>query len=185
MVKKAPLVLGGLILGASVIGGVAYALTRKNEEEEPEAPEAPEAQFRGLTVDYGESPSSPAIEKFTYDIWGVDLTFEHRGIGGTFVVGFAVAYDVIFGHAPPFDGSAKQVTIPDEIDWASHIVELRGVVPADIETHRFIDVIAYISDAFREANQDPTNPYGVNVWKDNIYVVIGTPTFAPLSVVYI
>lgn len=180
MANKAPLVIGGLLLGGSVIGGIAYALTRKEEEEE-----GPKAEFRGLQAAYEGTPSSPVIEKFVYDVWGADLTFEHRGVGGTFVVGIAFAYDVAFGHSAPFYGTAKEITLPDEVDWTPYTVELRGVVQDWITTGKLIDVIRYISDTWREPNKLPTNPYGVNDWKDNVYAVIGASTFGALSAVYL
>ena len=180
---------GGVGLGMlAFIGLIAWYFWPKGGNGNGNGNGNGQAQFTGLKAGYLGEKSSPYIVKHPGDSWGAAITFQHKGKGGAFWTGIGMAYGELVGHNPPFAYAMKTVNCTDDTDWKSYSVACSATVSATVIKETLIDCQRFISNAQPIVGQQPPNPYGVNNWDDEIYVVreeFGPETFQQLTVSYI
>jgi hypothetical protein len=130
-----------------------------------------QAQFTGLKAGYLGEKSSPYIVKHPGESWGANLNLQHKGKGGTFYAGIGFAYGKLVGHNPPFAYAVKSITCTDDTNWKNYSIAATSAVLDTVDKEKLIDCQRFISDIMPSVGQQPPNPYGVNNWDDEIYVV--------------
>lgn len=128
-------------------------------------------EFRNLRFG-GVSPvGSPAIQVYPGGALGATISFEHKGEGGEFYIGFGIAYPAP-AHNPPFQFIYGKFTLNPHASWTAQQATVSGYLNTDVALGRLLDTQKFISDTAPTDHQQPPNPYGQNNWDDDVY---GTP----------
>lgn len=145
--------------------------------------------MRGLYADLEEILKGKAgaliganIAKLRGDSFGAQLSFKYLGPQITVWVGIGLSYGQPTGHATPFVYAMKQMTVGPNSTATMYYATVTGTIPTNATLGKYLDAQRFISDSQPVVGQQPPNPYGVNNWDDEVYV-LPEVTFSDLTVV--
>lgn len=134
------------------------------------------------TLDIGGSIGA-AIYKLIGDTVTANITVRHKGAGGVFEVGFAIAPTATIGHALLTDWFWEYVTFNPDADWTSYSVVIRGSILAGVVAG-WKDCFRFVHDPAKGIFKGDGTGYIIGNWDDDVYYVLTKAEFDTLVATY-